>query len=80
LLSITIHAARPPRCGEGAFDGVSKSIPVYVPCGSLASYKKSEWWSGYFTNMMEDCGWGSAAGTFAQYARAQETEETMVRG
>jgi hypothetical protein len=35
---------------------------VYVPCGSLANYNKSEWWKGYFTNMMEDCG-GGISGT-----------------
>jgi hypothetical protein len=54
LLSITINAALPPRCEEGAFDEVSKSIPVYVPCGSLANYNKSEWWNS-FTNIIEDC-------------------------
>ncbi|MDR0668107.1 MAG: leucine-rich repeat domain-containing protein [Prevotellaceae bacterium] len=52
LCSITLQAPYPPRCGNGAFDGASKSLPVYVPGGSLAAYEKSKWWSG-FINMKE---------------------------
>ncbi len=37
----------------GAFDGVPSSIPVYIPCGSSASYY-SRW--SYFSNFIEDEG------------------------
>ena len=37
----------------GAFDGVSSSIPVYIPCGSSASYY-SRW--SYFSNFIEEEG------------------------
>lgn len=37
----------------GAFDGVSSSIPVYIPCGSSNSYY-SRW--SYFSNFIEDEG------------------------
>lgn len=37
----------------GAFDGVTSTIPVYIPCGSSASYY-SRW--SYFSNFVEDEG------------------------
>lgn len=37
----------------GAFDGVSYSIPVYIPCGSSNSYN-SRW--SHFANFVEDEG------------------------
>ena len=39
LTSITCEAETPPTVGEYAFDGVSESIPVYVPCGYIEAYQ-----------------------------------------
>ena len=38
LTSITCLAAAPPTCGNTCFDGVTKTIPVYVPKGKVAAY------------------------------------------
>ena len=50
LTSITCEAATPPTLGSDAFDGVSMSIPVYVPCGCVEAYKAASSWSD-FTNI-----------------------------
>ena len=51
LTSITCKAATPPTIGNtGTFDGVSKSIPVYVPCGCVEAYKAASGWKN-FTNI-----------------------------
>ncbi len=52
LTSITCEAATPPTVGQFAFDGVSKSIPVYVPCGCVGAYKAANGWEK-FTNIQE---------------------------
>ena len=51
LTSITCEAATPPTIGgTNTFDGVSKSIPVYVPCECVEAYKAASGWSD-FTNI-----------------------------
>jgi hypothetical protein len=52
LTSITCEATTPPTVGEDAFYDVSKSIPVYVPCGSENAYKAASGWKE-FTNIQE---------------------------
>ena len=52
LSSITTHAENPSIIGNNAFYGVRKTIPVYVPCGSVVSYKAAEGWKN-FTNIQE---------------------------
>ena len=52
LSTITCEAETPPTVGPYAFDGVSKSIPVYVPCGCVEAYKAASGWSN-FTNIQE---------------------------
>ena len=50
LTSITSHAATPPTIEDSfSFEGVDKSIPVYVPAGSIEAYKAATGWSD-FTN------------------------------
>ena len=49
LTSITSKRAIAPKTGLNAFTGILDSIPVYIPCGSTASY--SARWS-YFTNFV----------------------------
>ena len=51
LTTITCEAATPPTIDDSStFDGVDKSIPVYVPAGSVEAYKTAAYW-GEFTNI-----------------------------
>ena len=51
LTSITCKAATPPTIGDiWTFDDVSTSIPVYVPCESIQSYREHNQW-GRFQNL-----------------------------
>ena len=52
LASITCEATTPPTLGSSVFYGVSKSIPVYVPCGCVKAYKAKSGWND-FTNIQE---------------------------
>ena len=52
LTSITCEATTPPTVGEYAFDDVSKSIPVYIPCGTISAYNTAQYWNE-FTNFQE---------------------------
>ena len=52
LTSIESLAEAPPRCGTFAFAGVSRSIPVYVPCGKIEIYKATDEWKS-FSNIQE---------------------------
>lgn len=44
-----------PTVGSYAFEDVTSTIPIYIPCGSTSSYTSSYGWS-YFSNFIEDCG------------------------
>ena len=48
LTSITCKATTPPTMGEYAFDWVSYSIPVYVPCGTVSAYNAAGGWSSFY--------------------------------
>ncbi len=50
LTSITAKRAVAPVAGDNAFDNIPASTPVYIPCGSTASYA-SRW--SHFTNFVE---------------------------
>ncbi|MBR3492536.1 MAG: leucine-rich repeat protein [Bacteroidales bacterium] len=56
LGSITVLTSDPPTLGSSwyhpVFDYVDKSIPVYVPCGSLAAYQSAAGWNE-FINIQE---------------------------
>ncbi len=55
LASIIIHAETPPTIESYTFFNCPKSIPVYVPCGSIEAYQSATYWSE-FTNYQEmDC-------------------------
>jgi hypothetical protein len=49
LTSVTSLAVNPPVLGTDAFYGVSKTIPVHVPCASEDAYQSATGW-GDFTN------------------------------
>ena len=53
LTSITSLAQNPPTLGNNAFMNVDKSIPVYVPCGTLTAYQTAAGWNE-FTNLIEN--------------------------
>lgn len=49
---MTILTDNPPTLGNYSFFNVDKSIPVNVPCGSVAAYQAASGWSE-FTNYQE---------------------------
>ena len=51
LTSMTVWADNPPTMGPDIFDDVNKSIPVYVPCGSISAYQNAAGWNE-FNNYM----------------------------
>ena len=51
LTSIESLAEVPPTLDSYAFDNVSTTIPVYVPCGTVSAYQSSVWKA--FTNIQE---------------------------
>ena len=51
LTEITSHPNVAPLLGTNVFSGVSRSIPVHIPCGSSMSYY-SQW--SYFSNFVEN--------------------------
>ncbi len=53
LASLTVWATTPPTLNgamAGVFEGVSPSIPVYVPCAALDGYRSQGW--GGFSNFV----------------------------
>lgn len=52
LTSITVYCDVPPVTGFDAFESVSNTIPVYVPCGSKQAYQTAEEWN-QFTNFRQ---------------------------
>ena len=50
LTSVTCEAESAPALGNSAFYNVDKSIPLYVPSGSIAAYQAASGWSE-FTNI-----------------------------
>jgi hypothetical protein len=53
--SMTVLPETPPTLGQYAFSGISQSIPVYVPCGSLEAYQAADGWSGFTNYQGLDC-------------------------
>lgn len=52
FVSITTHAEIPPTIGGDALDGIDKTIPVYIPNGTLSAYQNADGWNE-FTNFIE---------------------------
>ena len=51
LTSITCEAVTPPTLNSSVFGGVDKSIPLYVPAGSVSAYLSADQWKD-FTNIL----------------------------
>ncbi len=51
LTSITCEAVTPPTLNSSVFYGVDKSIPLYVPAGSISAYQSADGWKD-FTNIL----------------------------
>ena len=47
LTSLTVLAITPPALIQGAFDGTSNDLIIYVPAESVDTYKAAENWSSY---------------------------------
>ena len=52
ITELYVGALTPPTIYSNTFTNVSRSIPVYVPVGTSASYRAAEYWS-LFTNFVE---------------------------
>ena len=52
LNSMTVLANTPPALGNSVFYNVNKSIPVYVPAGTVSAYQSASGWSE-FTNYID---------------------------
>jgi hypothetical protein len=50
VISITCEAIYPPVLSMDVFNGVFKSIPLYVPAESVEAYKSANNWNE-FTNI-----------------------------
>lgn len=48
IRSFTCKAVYPPVCYSFCFNGVNKSIPLYVPKESVDSYSKAEEWKEFY--------------------------------
>jgi predicted metalloenzyme YecM len=51
LASIICRAIVPPTMDNSVFSGVDKSIPLFVPAGSVETYRNTEGWNE-FTNIL----------------------------
>ena len=49
LSSIICEALVPPTCGFKVFDSLNKSIPLYVPAGSIADYQAADQWKDFYS-------------------------------
>ena len=70
LTEMTVLATTPPTLGTGAFQNVSRTIPVYVPATSLATYQAAEVWSE-FTNLQAISTTGVPAAAMPENIRMQ---------
>ena len=52
LKEMKVLAMNPPAIEKNTFEDVSRSIPVYVPAGSLEKYRANEFW-GEFAELRE---------------------------
>ena len=50
ITSVVCKAVTPPSCSSASFNGVSKSMPLYVPEESVSAYKTAPYWKE-FTNI-----------------------------
>ena len=74
LTTITCKAITPPFANISTFDNVDKSIPVYVPAGSVAAYKSAQYWNE-FTNIQAIPTNDIASGTCGDNLTWRLTEE-----
>ena len=51
LTSVTCFATTPPQLDYWVFEEVDKSIPLYVPAGSISAYQSADVWKD-FTNIL----------------------------
>ena len=50
IATIVSHPTTPPTIADDTFNGVDKTIPVYVPYASLSTYEEAEYWKDFFEN------------------------------
>ena len=82
LTSITCEATTPPTVGGSyTFSDVDKSIPLYVPAGSVNTYRSAEYWNE-FTNIQAIPSSDIASGTCGDNLtwRLTEDGELIIEG
>ena len=47
LTGMTVLATTPPKIEDGTFNGIRRSIPVYVPAEALEAYRATVIWNGF---------------------------------
>ena len=47
LTSVTVEATTPPTLGTNVFNGTHADLVIYVPAGSVDTYKSASGWSTY---------------------------------
>ena len=77
LNSLLCFAETPPTLGSNAFQYVSRSIPLCVPCGAIETYQNTTVWNT-FTNMVDPC--APTSFPYAIAASANPTGGGMVMG
>ena len=70
LTEMTVLATTPPTVGSMAFNSVRRTIPVYVPAASLATYQAAEVWKE-FTNLQAISTSGVPAAAMPESIRMQ---------
>lgn len=56
LQKITVLAENPPMLGANVFENVNRNIPLYVPVGSLESYRNAAVWNEFQLQAMPATG------------------------
>ncbi len=75
LTSMIVMAETPPTIEYNTFYNVTRSIPVYVPCGSEGTYRSNNGWY-IFSNIIGLCG----TGTITLEADPQENGQVTGSG
>ncbi|MBR5847072.1 MAG: leucine-rich repeat domain-containing protein [Bacteroidaceae bacterium] len=81
LTALTCQASTPPNVNYYTFEGINKSVPVYVPASSISAYQKATYWSK-FTNIQPivlDVEISDAEGSFEQEGNETCTSITYTR-
>ncbi len=78
LTSITFERSTHPEFGKGVFNGVDKSIPIYVPFGSRAAYREALKDFG-FSNIIQPSLSLKDGDTYTQDSQVEDVDVSYTR-